>query len=73
MATQFKGDINNDGKIDTLDLMIIFKYKTGEVSLTDEELARADVDGNGAVELADALMIHKHITGEKLIDEVIEY
>ena len=68
---QFKGDIDNDGKITTMDAQILFMYKTGELSLTDDELSRADSDGDGSVAIADALLITKHIAGLYLIDEVI--
>lgn len=72
MAKQLRGDINNDGKISIIDMLTIFRYKSGEITLNAEELQRADTDNNGAVEIADALMIQKHITGEYLIDGVIE-
>lgn len=69
---QFIGDIDNDGKITQIDALLIFSHKSGEITLSAEELLRADADGNGKVELADALRILKHITGEILIDEVIK-
>ena len=69
---QFKGDIDNDGRITSMDASSLFQYKSGALALTDAELARADCDNDGAVALADALKIFKHISGESLIDEVIE-
>ena len=71
MAKQLRGDINNDGKLSIIDMLLIFMYKSGEISLNSDELQRADTDNNGNVELADALAIAKHITGEAIIDGVI--
>lgn len=71
MAKQLIGDINNDGKLSIIDMLLIFMYKSGEISLNSDELQRADTDNNGSVELADALKIEDHITGEALIDGVI--
>lgn len=72
MAKQLRGDINNDGKLSIIDMLTIFRYKSGEISLTEEELTRADADGDGTVTISDALLIRKHITGEFIIDGVIE-
>ena len=71
MAKQLIGDINNDGKLSIIDMLLIFMYKSGEISLDADELRRADTDNNGSVELADALKIYDHITGEAIIDGVI--
>ena len=71
MAKQLIGDINNDGKLSIIDMLLIFMYKSGEISLNSDELQRADTDKNGSVELADALKIEDHITGEAIIDGVI--
>ena len=71
MAKQLKGDINNDGKLSVIDMLTIFRYKLGEISLNAEETERADTYNDGSVTLADALMIHKHITGDHIIDGVV--
>ena len=71
MAKQLIGDINNDGKLSIIDMLLIFEYKSGAISLEPDELQRADVDNNGSVEMADALMINDHITGKNIIDRVI--
>lgn len=69
---QFKGDIDGDGKITTMDIEIGFMYKSGGVTLTDEEILRGDVANSGDITLADILKMTKHIAGKELIDEVIE-
>ena len=71
MAKQLKGDINNDGKISIIDMLLIFMYKSTEISLGPDELQRADTDNDGSVTLADALAIQKHIEGIDIIDGVI--
>lgn len=58
------GDIDADGDITIADALMIFKYKTGEITLSASALAAADTDKNGAVELADALRIFKFKSGE---------
>lgn len=54
-----KGDVDADGEVTIADALMIFKYKSDEVTLSSSQLKAADADGNGAVELADALRIFK--------------
>ena len=58
------GDIDADGQVTISDALIIFKYKTNEVTLSSTALKAADTDKNGNVELADALRIFKYKSGE---------
>ena len=59
------GDIDADESVTIADALLIFKYKTGEIStLSDLALLAADTDINGKVELADALKIFKFKSGE---------
>lgn len=69
---QFKGDIDGDGKITTMDVEIGMMYKSENITLTEEEIVRGDVDNSGDIMLADVRKILRHITGQDLIDEVIE-
>lgn len=71
MAKQLRGDVNNDGKLSIIDMLLIFEYKVGAISLDADELQRADTDNDGSVTLADALAIQKHIEGRYIIDGVI--
>lgn len=71
MAKQLRGDVNNDGKISIIDMLLIFEYKSGAFSLEPDELQRADTDNDGSITLADALAIQKHIEGRDIIDGVI--
>lgn len=72
MAKQLIGDVNNDGKLSIIDMLLIFMYKSTEISLSPDELQRADTDGDGSIALNDALKIQRHIDGETIIDGVIE-
>lgn len=58
------GDIDADGFVTISDALMIFKYKTNEIKLSDTALKAADTDKNGKVELADALRIFKYKSGE---------
>ena len=71
VAKQLRGDVNNDGKLSIIDMLLIFMYKSTEISLGSDELQRADTDNDGSVTIADARAIQQHITGENIIDGVI--
>ncbi len=62
------GDIDADNTVTIADALMIFKYKSGEITLSNTALKAADTDKNGKVELADALRIFKFKSGE--IDEL---
>ncbi len=69
---QFKGDIDNDGKINMLDAILSLKAVSEEIALDEEATSRGDVNNDGKVSLIDTRAIIKHICGTELIDEVIE-
>ena len=85
MSKQLKGDINNDGKITSMDASICLHIISAEPidftgqekaradvnDFTEQEKARADVNNDGRVSLKDAKAILRHIAGIELIDEVI--
>lgn len=58
------GDVDADGAVTISDALMIFKYKSGAVSLSSIALSAADTDRNGKVELNDALRIFKYKSGE---------
>ncbi len=62
--TYVKGDVDADGEITIADALMIFKFKSGEVKLSETALKAADTDKNDKVELADALRIFKFKSGE---------
>ena len=58
------GDVDSNGVVTLTDALMIFKYKTNEITLSSSALKAADTDRNGKVELADALRIFKYKSGE---------
>ncbi len=57
-VTKLRGDINNDGKVDTKDAMLAVAYakKTAAPDSTDR-FDRADVNGDGKLDSKDAMLI----------------
>ena len=63
-----KGDINNDGEIDTSDSSLILKYDAGFVELSEEQISAGDLNSDGGVDAADANYILRYDAG--LISEL---
>lgn len=61
------GDVNKDGKINSLDAAKILKYDAKLTELAEDELVTADVNGDGKVNSLDAAKILKYDAG--LIEE----
>ena len=51
------GDVNNDGKIQSKDSLLVLRNSINLEKFTDEQIAQADVDLNGKVQSKDALAI----------------
>jgi len=61
------GDVNGDGKINTLDAMMTLRAAVGIESLDAIQTIRADIDANGKINTMDAMMILRRAVG--LLDE----
>lgn len=60
-----KGDVNKDGKINSTDYAMLYRYVVNKVGTLDElALQNADVDGNGSVEANDASLIKDYVLGD---------
>ena len=57
------GDLNLDGTVDILDVIIMNKYLLGVTSLKPEAEQNADADGNGVVDSSDSLVVLKQALG----------
>ena len=57
------GDVNNDGKIDVIDVAKIAAHVKGAKSLDGSSLAKADVNGDGEVNVKDVARISAHVKG----------
>ncbi len=55
------GDVNNDGKVNSSDALIVLQYSVGTNKTIDK--ATADVNGDGKINSTDALMILKISVG----------
>lgn len=51
------GDINNDGKTNSTDALLVLQYSTGERTLTTEQKSKADLNSDGLINSFDALKI----------------
>ncbi len=51
------GDINNDGRVNIQDAVLVIQSILGYESLTADQRERADVDGNGRIDVNDANLI----------------
>lgn len=61
-----RGDVNQDTKIDLLDVTYVLQYYNGVRDLTVEQKALADVNNDTAVNLVDVLLILKKVNGENV-------
>jgi hypothetical protein len=64
---QFKGDLNDDGRITMIDLPLCIKAASGQII----DNGRGDANNDGVTSLTDVPLILKHINGVSLIDGVI--
>ena len=51
------GDVDGDGRVTTDDVLMIFQYIAGNITLTPRQLFVADVDGNGIVDYVDISLL----------------
>ncbi len=51
------GDVNGDGSLTAVDVMLCINFLLKLIELEPEEFLAADVDGNGIIEIYDALLI----------------
>ena len=57
------GDVNGDGKVTGADTNLIFRYVSGLIEFTDEQLAAADINGDGKVSGADTNLVFRFVSG----------
>lgn len=57
------GDLNGDGTPDFADAILMIRYDTGAITLTDEQKKYADLNGDGEVDFADAIRVMRFDAG----------
>lgn len=62
-TTQYvPGDVNNDGVVDTADIITLRRYLNGEQGLTYQEIA-LDISNDGIVDESDIMMLRRFVVG----------
>ncbi len=65
-AAPVYGDVNNDGKVDSGDALVLLQIAVGLLENTEEIVAFGDLDLNVEINSADALLILKKAVGEAI-------
>ncbi|MDR3345253.1 MAG: dockerin type I domain-containing protein, partial [Oscillospiraceae bacterium] len=58
-----KGDVNNDKKVNSLDLLLVKRHILGIATLSGDAFNAADINGDGKVNSVDSMKILRHILG----------
>ncbi|MCI9149179.1 MAG: SH3 domain-containing protein [Lachnospiraceae bacterium] len=66
-AQYAKGDVNGDGGITLLDMLLVKRHILGLGTLTGDQFSAADINGDGRVDLLDCLKVKRHILGYEYI------
>ena len=56
---RIKGDVNNDGKVDQLDIDLVARAGIGVITLTGDDFTAADMNDDGFLNSADLLLIKR--------------
>ena len=67
-SIEISGDIDGNGEIQLLDLLIGSKYINGEKFLTEDEIDRGDINRNGDIDQLDLDAIQSHLLGIKVLN-----
>ena len=54
------GYVNEDGKVDFLDAIMVLRYDAEIIQLTDNQMRAAEVNKDGKVDFLDAIMILRY-------------
>ncbi|MFC2106003.1 choice-of-anchor D domain-containing protein [Candidatus Bipolaricaulota bacterium] len=62
-STLLHGDINGDGLVDLIDVLMLYRYVEGVLEMTSVDVARSDIDGDGDVDEDDAAALVVSVFG----------
>ncbi|NOZ07893.1 MAG: hypothetical protein GXO91_03320 [FCB group bacterium] len=51
------GDINLDGQLDVLDIVMVVQYVIGDLNFSSDEFCAADSDANGQIDILDIVAL----------------
>ena len=57
------GDVNGDGRVNTIDSILLQRYLAYQIELDDAQMIRADADGSNEVDVSDTIAILELIAG----------
>lgn len=60
-----KGDINADGNVGSVDLVMLSRYLTGSLSMASDEGERADMDSDSTIDIFDLMLLRQKIAEDK--------
>ena len=58
------GDLNNNGEVDTDDVIALNKFRLGKEELSEEQLFAADINGDGKFTTADVALLNAIVLGK---------
>lgn len=67
-ASSKRGDLNNDGKIDIMDMMVIRRHILGIDKFNNDQKIRADLNKDGKNDILDMMVIRRHILKIESLD-----
>ena len=63
------GDVNHDGKVNSVDARLTLRCAARLTEFTDEQISRGDVNADGKITTTDARIILRHASHIELIEE----
>ena len=57
------GDVDGNGKVNTMDYVLVKRHVMKSLTLDDERLKRADINGDGRINIADYTLLKRMVLG----------
>ena len=62
------GDVNQDGRVDVGDLLLVTQIALGQRTPTPEQFIRADINRDGVIDVVDVLLLQRRILGLSVLE-----